>query len=375
VTDARRLAASVILAGFEGTEASEPGPAAVAALGVGGYIVFGRNVESPEQVHRLLAGLREASGDRPVLYCVDQEGGRVARLRAPLTVWPPFERLGRVDDPREAESLGRAIARELRAVGFTCDFAPCVDVNSNPDNPVIGDRALAATSGPVQRLGPAFARGVQAEGLLASAKHFPGHGDVNVDSHLDLPRCELDRETLEAVHLAPFDACIAGGVGSVMSAHVVYPAVDPDHPATLSRTWITEVLRGRMGYDGVVFTDDMEMGAIVEYHGVGAAAVQAVKAGIDGVLICRRLPRIEEAVAALAAEIEADPAFAARCREARGRLEAAARRFPPRPLPVEQLAGAFRPPEHEALAARLAAAGTTPVQSDPTAILHPEGIA
>jgi len=375
MTEARRLAASVLLAGFDGTEAHDPGPAAVAALGVGGYIVFGRNVESPEQVHRLLAGLREATGDRPALYCVDQEGGRVARLRAPLTVWPPFDRVGRLGDPAAAEALGRAIGRELRAVGFNCDFAPCVDVNSNPDNPVIGDRALAATSGPVQRLAPAFLRGLQAEGLLASAKHFPGHGDVDVDSHLDLPRCGLDRETLESVHLAPFEACVAAGVGSVMSAHVVYPAVDADRPATLSPTWIGEVLRRRMQFDGAVFTDDMEMGAIVEYHGLGAAAVQAVRAGVDGVLICRRRARIEEAVGALADAIRAEPAFAARCREARGRIEAAARRFPPRPAPLDELSSAFRPPAHVALAERLAAAATTPVQSDPTAILHPEGIA
>jgi beta-N-acetylhexosaminidase len=373
--NAERLAASVLLVGFDGTDASDPAPEAVAALGVGGFVLFGRNVESPEQVHRLLAGLRERSGGRPILLCVDQEGGRVARLRAPLTVWPPFERLGRLDDAEAAEALGRAMAKELRAVGFNCNFAPCVDVNSNPDNPVIGDRALAAVPGPVQRLGPAFARGMQSEGMLASAKHFPGHGDVDVDSHLDLPRCDLTLDELEAVHLAPFAAVIAAGVGSIMSAHVVYPAVDPDHPATLSARWIQGVLRDRLGHSGVVFTDDLEMGAIVEHHGIGAAAVAAVGAGVDGVLICRRLDRVREAVTALAAAIESDPEFAERCREARGRLEAAARRFPPRPLPLSELAGAFRPPEHLELAARLAAASPSPLQSDPTAILHPEGIA
>jgi beta-N-acetylhexosaminidase len=371
---ARALAASVILAGFDGVLASDPGPSAIVELGVGGYILFGRNVESPEQVHRLLTGLRDATGDRPVLYCVDQEGGRVARLRAPLTVWPPFDRVGRLNDPEVAEAMGKALATELRAVGFNCDFAPCVDVNSNPANPVIGDRAIASTSEPVQRLGPAFARGVQSAGLLASAKHFPGHGDVDVDSHLDLPRCELDRETLEAIHLPPFEATVAAGVGSVMSAHVVYPAVD-HRPATLSPVWIQEVLRQRMGFEGVVFTDDMEMGAIIGYHGIGAAAVLAISAGIDGVLICRRLDRVLEAVEALTEAIEADPAFADRCREARARLEAAARRFPPQPIPLESLSDAFRTPAHASLAARLAAVASAPVQSDPTAILHPEGIA
>jgi len=356
--------AGLILAGFHGTEADAPGPVALAELGVGGFIVFGRNVESPEQVARLLAGLDALSGDRPMLLAVDQEGGRVARLRAPLTVWPPMGVLGDRDDPELARATGRALATEIGAVGFNLDFAPCVDVNSNAANPVIGDRALGSKVARVRRLAVPLLLGIQDAGVAACVKHFPGHGHVDVDSHYDLPVCALDEETLFAEHVAPFADALAAGVAAVMTAHVVYPAVDAENPATLSPAWIDGVLRGRLGWQGPILTDDLEMGAIVNKGGIGEACVRAVRAGVDGLLICARQDRIEEAVAALRTEADADPAFAARCAASLERLRALATAWPPRPRPLTPSHRAV----HESIAARVRGDQAVALGPDPTKV-------
>ncbi len=332
--------AGLILAGFTGTTADARDPVALADLGVGGFILFGRNVQTPEQVARLLTDLRALCGHRPLLLAIDQEGGRVARLRAPLTVWPPMGALGDRDDPDLARTTGRALAAEIGAVGFNLNFAPCLDVNSNPDNPVIGDRALGASTAQVSRLGVPLLQGMQDAGVAACAKHFPGHGHVDTDSHYALPVCPLDEATLLATHVAPFAEAIAAGVAAVMTAHVIYPAIDPHNPATLSSAWIDGVLRGRLGWQGPVLSDDLEMGAIVDHGGIGDAVVRAVRAGVDGLLICARRDRIEDAVRALRAEAEQDPAFAERCRQSLERLQTLATRWPSRPvLPLAGVLG------------------------------------
>jgi len=355
--------ARLILAGFTGTTADAEDAVALADLGVGGFIVFGRNVESPQQVANLLAGLRARCGDRPLLLAIDQEGGRVARLRAPLTVWPPMGTLGERDDPDLARATGRGLAAEIGAVGFNLDFAPCVDVNSNPDNPVIGDRSLGATEDRVTRLGVPLMEGIQAAGVAACVKHFPGHGHVDKDSHYDLPVCPLDEDTLLGTHIAPFAAAIEAGVAAVMTAHVIYPAIDPDNCATLSSAWIDGVLRGRLGWDGPVLTDDLEMGAIVDHGGIGDAVVRAVRAGVDGLLICARRDRIEDAVRALRDEGARDPSFAARCRRSQERLEERATGWPSRP--AESLDAAIG--RHDAVAARVRGDSTIArADADPT---------
>jgi len=352
--------AGLILAGFPGLTADNAEVDARAALGVGGWIVFGRNVESPAQVAELLRGLAERS-DAPLL-CVDQEGGRVARLRAPLTVWPPMGVVGERGDPALAEDVGRALAAELAAVGFTLDFAPVLDVNSHAENPVIGDRAFGADPHAVIATGIPLLDGLQSTGLAACAKHFPGHGHVDTDSHYALPVCHLSREDLDA-HLAPFRAAIEAGVASVMTAHVVYPAVDAENPATLSPAWIDGILRRELGFDGPVLTDDLEMGAIVDQVGIGEAAVRAIRAGVDGLLVCHRLDRMQEVVAALRAEADADPEFAARCGESLERLRSLAEAHPPQPVPLADLDAHIG--VHEDLAARLST--TVHAAADPTA--------
>lgn len=355
------MSARLVLAGFHGTTAEAPDVKRLLELGVGGFVLFGRNVEHPAQVQALLTTLIARSG-HPLLLAVDQEGGRVARLKAPLTVWPPMARLGEANDPELAREVGRGLGRELAAVGFNLDLAPVLDVRFEGTTIAIGDRALSDDPAVVAALGVQLALGLQDAGLAACAKHFPGHGHVTVDSHVELPVCPLDEASLRREHLAPFAAAIAAGVDCVMSAHVVYPAFD-DAPATLSTAWMTDVLRKELGFSGVVLTDDLEMGAIVRHGGLGAAAVRSIRAGADGLLVCSRVDGVAECAEAVAAECRRDRAFAARCAQAEARLDVLARRRPARPDP--DLDGQLGRPEHLALAERLgtAAAGTDPTRA------------
>jgi beta-N-acetylhexosaminidase len=345
--------AGLILAGFEGTHINDPGVQALLDLEVGGFILFGRNVESPEQVRALLAGLRKASSGRAVFFAVDQEGGRVARLRSPLTVWPPMAELGRLGDEEKAESVGQALASEISALGFNLVFAPVLDVRFDGTTDAIGDRSLGADSKRVSSLGSALVRGIQSTGLIACAKHFPGHGHVTVDSHLTLPVCPLSRAELMAKHVPPFRAASETGVGSVMTAHVRYPEVDPEQPATFSRTWLHDILRTEVGFEGLVLTDDLEMGAVTGSGRVADAAVRAVQAGADGLLICKDIEAIRESVRALRAAADDDLEFLAACVDSLARLQAAASIHPPEALGPEQLSERLGPAAHQLLAQSL----------------------
>ena len=224
--------------------------------------------------------------DLPLWVSVDQEGGRVARLKAPFTEWPPMAALGRSGDVRLAERFARALAAELRAVGVTLDYTPVLDVHTNSRNPVIGDRALSGKAEEVARFGAAIIRTLQAEGIAACGKHFPGHGDTSTDSHLELPLVEHPPDRLRQVEFVPFRAAIEAGVATIMTAHVLVPSLDEKRPATLSRRIVSGLLREELGYDGVILSDDLEMKAIANEYTVPSAAVLAIEAGCDGVLIC-----------------------------------------------------------------------------------------
>ncbi len=234
--------------------------------GVHGVILLGRNVAEAEQVAQLVGDLKRAAGDRRLLVSIDQEGGRVARLRAAhgFTELPPMQALGKTGDADLARQVGALLGRELRAVGIDLDYAPCVDVNTNPANPVIGDRALSGNPAQVAWLGAALAQGLQSQGVAACAKHFPGHGDTSQDSHVDLPRLPHSLERLRRVELPPFAALARAGVASVMTAHVVFEALDPDRPATLSAP-VLRLLREELGFDGCCISDDLEMKAVAEH--------------------------------------------------------------------------------------------------------------
>jgi beta-N-acetylhexosaminidase len=278
----------LLFAGFEGTALPEDLAALVAAGRVGGVVLFARNVGSPEQLRALVSELHErAPAASPLTVAIDQEGGRVQRLRAPWTEWPPMRRLGERGSPADSEAVARALGRELADLRVDLDFAPVADVDTNPANPVIGDRSFSRDPEQVARHAVAFALGLQREGVAACAKHFPGHGDTSVDSHLDLPRIEHDRERLERVELVPFRALAAAGVASMMTAHVLIPRLDPDRPATLSPRALA-LLREEIGYPGLVFSDDLEMRAIADRFPPAEVARGALAAGVDALLVCRR---------------------------------------------------------------------------------------
>lgn len=253
---------------------------------LGGAILFARNVQEPAQVAELAMEVEQLGRAMPAWVSVDQEGGRVARLKEPFTRWPPMATLGRAGSEALAERFARALAAELRAVGITLDYAPVLDIHTNPKNPVIGDRALAEKAADVARLGRVIVNALQAGGVAACGKHFPGHGDTSVDSHLDLPIVEHPPDRLRAVEFEPFRAAIAGGVAFIMTAHVLVPALDEERPATLSPAVVQALLRDELGFPGVIVSDDLEMKAVSARYSVPDAAVQAIQAGCDAVLVC-----------------------------------------------------------------------------------------
>jgi beta-N-acetylhexosaminidase len=223
----------LISVGFEGTVAPAELLARIAASEVGGVMLFRPNIVDPAQVASLVTTLRAAApAEAPLLVSIDQEGGLVQRLRAPATVWPPMLAVGTAGDAARTSAVGRALGEELAAVGVGWNFAPVLDVHTNPANPVIGNRAFGTTAEAVAAQALAFWRGLRGAGLVGCGKHFPGHGDTRTDSHLDLPVVAHDLERLRRVELAPFAAAARAGMEAFMTAHVVYPALDPDRPAT-----------------------------------------------------------------------------------------------------------------------------------------------
>ncbi len=286
--DRKRRAGQRIVMGIAGPRVSEEERRLIKEVRPGGFVLFGRNIEEPRQVlelNRELASLLPT--DVPPIRTVDQEGGRVQRVREPATRWPPMRHVGNVADLDLTRAVGAAIGREVRALGFDLDFAPVADVDSNPKNPVIGDRSFGSESWAVSRHVWAFIHGMQDEGCIACAKHFPGHGDTSVDSHLDLPVVEKDPPDLDQLELPPFEAAIRAGVGSVMTAHVLFPTLDEERPATMSSRIVGAILRERFTYNGVVFSDDMEMKAVRGRYPLEMQLREATTAGVDSFLFCK----------------------------------------------------------------------------------------
>ena len=299
----------LLFVGFAGTSPPRKLLELVRAGRVGGVILFTRNIPTrteigpdkqpvtvpdPAALRGLVATLRDAApADAPLAVAIDQEGGRVQRLRAPWTEWPPMRRLGELNMPEWTADVATALARELVDVGITLDFAPVVDVDSNPANPVIGDRSFARSASDVATHAAAFVRALQAGGVAACAKHFPGHGDTREDSHFALPKLPHDLDRLFEVELPPFVAAIEAGVATLMTAHVIFEAIDRKRPATFSPD-VMALLRERLGYDRLVFSDDLEMKAVVDSMPPRKMPAAALEAGIDALLVCSELDFAEE---------------------------------------------------------------------------------
>jgi beta-N-acetylhexosaminidase len=284
MADLQRAVARMFAVGFPGTTVP-PQMRDLIARGAGGAVLFKRNYASAQQLADLCAELKTLAG-RPFLVCADQEGGRVIRFGPPFTPVPSMRAIGRTGDPALARRIGRLLARELRAANIDMDLAPVLDIDTNPANPVIGDRSFGRTPQLVSQLGVAFIEGMQSEGVAACGKHFPGHGDTSQDSHHNLPRLPHAMDRLELIELPPFAAAARAGVAAIMSAHVIFEAIDPTYPATMSRPVLNGLLREKLGFvDGVILSDDLGMKAVAAHFPLEHVLIRGANAGIDQFLM------------------------------------------------------------------------------------------
>lgn len=280
----------LMIMGLRGKELTSEESQFIIKNNIGGVILFDRNIDSPLQLHKLcsdLHNLRHKTRDKiPLFVSIDMEGGRVARLKAPFTQWPALAKLGQLDSTSVAFQFGLMMGCELRAMGINLDYAPCVDVLTNPKNKVIGDRSLSTNPENVAKLASAVVRGYIKSEVIPCAKHFPGHGNTLVDSHDDLPVEDADLERLKNVELVPFKKAFRARLDLVMTAHIRFPKVDPEWPVTLSKKFLQEILRGELRYKNMVISDDLDMKALAKHYPFEQIPVRALQAGCDIVLYC-----------------------------------------------------------------------------------------
>ena len=316
----------MLLVGCQGEALTRAERLAFEQCSFGGFILFENNCCEPRQILSLCRNLWQCAPAEPPLIAIDQEGGRVHRLPPPFTRFPAATMIGERNDPNLAYQLGHAAARELSLAGINLNFAPVLDVNSNPQNPVIGDRSFAVNAGRVIEMSVAWTRGLRDGGIIPCGKHFPGHGDTDQDSHFDLPAVEKSLDALMQVDLPPFVHACRNEIESLMTAHVRFVALDRDLPATLSEPIVGGLLRRQLGYDGVVFSDAMEMQAISGNYGLEDAALRAVRAGVDILLYGHDLHSAIRAFEFLCAEAERRPVLRAQVENSYRRITELKRR-------------------------------------------------
>lgn len=328
--DLEQLCGQLLVIGFNGTTVPDSVRVQLQRNALGGVILFGRNLPDVETAWKLCQQVADLSTTKfPPFIAIDQEGGRVQRLRdrvldlPPLGVWSPLA------ETHLRRKIAFQQATELAAVGFNLNFAPVIDVNSNPQNPVIGDRSPSADPRLVTQIGAVLIEGQQAAGVMACLKHFPGHGDTTVDSHHDLPTVNKSTVELRKSELYPFER-LCRRAAAVMTAHVLFPVLD-NEPATFSPRLCTTLLRKEFAFEGILFSDDLEMGALSRKWAIEESAIKAVKAGCDALLVCSSPELQTRAHRALVTQADKDPAFRARVLEAVERGLLGRRRFPPAP--------------------------------------------
>lgn len=277
----------LVVVGMDGTQQNEDTQKFIKDYHVGGFIFYKDNIENTKQSLRLFNELKSSNeGNKvPLWMSVDEEGGRVTRMPEEFLKLPTNQAIGLENDSELSNEIGQVLGRELQGFGLNMDIAPVLDINSNPNNPVIGDRSFGDQAKLVSSLGIATMKGIQSQGIVPVIKHFPGHGDTSVDSHVGLPVVENDLERLRKLELVPFQDAINQQAEVVMIAHLLMPRVDPDNPASLSKIVITDILREELGFTGIVMTDDMTMGAIAENVDLQEASVQTILAGTNIVLV------------------------------------------------------------------------------------------
>ncbi|OMD52561.1 glycoside hydrolase family 3 [Paenibacillus borealis] len=296
----------MLLVGIDGTTLDAQAKRMIAEDKIGGIILYKDNISNLKGMVSLINDLKKSNAENPVplFMSVDQEGGKVSRMPDEYATIPSNGSVGAADNSGAAGTMGKLLARELLSAGFNMDFAPVLDINSNPDNPVIGDRSFGNTADLVSRLGIAEMKGIASEGVVPVVKHFPGHGDTSVDSHLELPVVNKTAAQLAKLEWQPFEAAIQENADAVMVAHILFPELDSDKPASLSRAIIGKLLREEMGFQGVVITDDLTMGAITEHYTLAAAAVDTVQAGSDILLVAHEYGNEQAVRKALLASVQ-----------------------------------------------------------------------
>ena len=367
--DLETQAARLFTVGFQGKTLSAE-LARLIARGVGGVILFTRNIGAPEEVAELTSSIKRLAG-RPLILALDQEGGQVSRLKQGFTRVPPMRALGGTGNATLAREVGALIGREVRAVGFDMNYAPVLDVDTNPENPIIAARSFGRTPEVVSEFGVALFEGLESAGIAACGKHFPGHGDTNQDSHLELPRLPHSLDRLEQVELRPFAAAIEAGIPSIMTAHVIFDPLD-SYPATMSRPVLHGLLREKLGYDGLVVTDDIEMRAIADNYGIEDTVVRGVNAGVDQFLCCHTAETAHAAIEAIIYAVESGKISKAALATAQRHIQTFTERYA-HPAPERADLSCLASDAHLALVERVlnsADPALTALAHDPTEVME-----
>jgi beta-N-acetylhexosaminidase len=338
----REKIGQMFMIGLQGESLTRDEQLVIEECAFGGFILFSHNCCDPEQMLSLCRSLWENNQKTPPLIGIDQEGGRVHRLANPFTHFPAAALVGRREDPNLAYRAARATAAELALVGVNLNFAPVLDVNSNPNNPIIGDRSFGTEPNQVITFAWPYVQGLRDGGMIPCGKHFPGQGGTDKDSHLDLPVVDRSPDELTTVELPPFVHACRNQIESLMTAHVLYRSLDPKFPATLSHNIVTGLLRQQLGYAGVVFGDDMEMKALSGNYDADEAVALAVRAGVDVMLYCHDLPRAVNALEFLCCEAERSPAVRAQVENSYQRITELKQRYLKRFTGIEEKALAKR---------------------------------
>jgi len=297
----------MFIVGIEGVEINEETKKFIQEYRVGGIILYGKNITDSRQLLDLINSIKEFNkkeGNLPLFISIDEEGGRVSRMPDEFRKFPSNLEIGKLRDAAFSYEIGKTIAEEISLFGINMNYGPVLDVNSNPKNPVIGDRSFSHDTEVVKELGISTMKGLKDGGIIPVIKHFPGHGDTSVDSHLELPSVDKDLRELKELELIPFIGAISEGADAVMVAHILLRKIDSQYPATLSKQVIMDVLRDELGFEGVVITDDMTMGAIRNHYGIKDAVVKSIEAGSDIILIAHDFEKKIEGIEAVKKAIE-----------------------------------------------------------------------
>lgn len=288
----------MITVGIDGYTINDKTKELIQQKKVGGIILFKDNISDSNQLLELINNIKITNSKNkiPIFISVDEEGGRVSRLPKEIKKLPPNETVGRVNDENLAYDIGKSIGYALKSFGFNMDFAPVLDINSNPNNTVIGDRAFSSDKDIVSNLGVRQIKGFKSSNIISVAKHFPGHGDTDIDSHHGLPIINKTLDELKELEFIPFKKAIKENVSSIMVSHILLPEIDDINPASMSKTLITDILRKDLKFDGLIVTDDMTMKAITNNFDINESCIKSINAGCDLLLICHRYEKEIEVI-------------------------------------------------------------------------------